>query len=70
MSKNEMMKIRKFKDFDKLLKGLGYTEQSTHGGSHKIYKNGQGKTLSIPCHHGNDEIAPGTRRNIIKLVLA
>jgi predicted RNA binding protein YcfA (HicA-like mRNA interferase family) len=70
MSKNEMMKIRKFKDFERILKQMGYTEQTGNSGSHRIYKCNNRPTLSIPCHHGNDEIAPGTRRNIIKLVLA
>jgi len=70
MTKQDLMKIKKFKDFERALIQLGYTEQPTHGGSHRIYKNKSGKTLSIPCHNSSVEIAPGTRRNIIKLILA
>jgi len=64
------MKIKKFKDFERALKQLGYTEQSSHGGSHRIYKAQNMPVLSIPCHNNNAEIAVGTRRNIAKLIFA
>jgi predicted RNA binding protein YcfA (HicA-like mRNA interferase family) len=70
MTKQDLMKVKKFKDFERILKQMGYTEQSNGGGSHRIYKCNNRPTLSIPCHHGNDEIAKGTLRNIVKLVLA
>jgi predicted RNA binding protein YcfA (HicA-like mRNA interferase family) len=70
MSKNDLMKIKKFKDFERELIKIGYIECSAHGGSHRIFKAPNKPTLSIPCHNNSSEIAPGTRRNIIKLILA
>lgn len=70
MCKDDLMKIKRFKDFERALKQLGYTEQSSHGGSHRIYKAQNRPTLSIPCHNNNAEIATGTKRNIVKLIFA
>jgi len=69
MTKNEMMKITKYSDFVRVLFQFGYRETSCKG-SHRIFKADNRPTLSIPNHNGGKgEIAVGTRREIIKLIL-
>lgn len=68
MTKNDLMKIKKYKDFKKVLCNMGYNE-CCNGGSHKVFRCEGKPSLSIPAHSERDEIAPGTRRNIIKLIL-
>lgn len=70
MCKDDLMKIKKFKDFERALKQMGYSECSNHAGSHRIYKAQNRPTLSIPCHNNGAEIAVGTKRNIVKLIFA
>jgi predicted RNA binding protein YcfA (HicA-like mRNA interferase family) len=69
MTKNDLLKINKYSDFTKAISTLGYTEVSSHGGSHRIYKAVGKPCLSIPCHNAGCEIAIGTRRNIVKLLV-
>lgn len=69
MSKQDLLKINKYSDFVKVLTSMGYTEVSSHGGSHRIYKADGKPCLSIPCHNANCDIAIGTRRNIVKLLV-
>ena len=58
------MKTKKFTDFTKEIerKGFVFMRQT---GSHAIYKNNAGISLSIPKTR---EIAPGTLRNLVKLI--
>ena len=45
---------------------LGYCQKKCNGGSHVIYECKGKPTISIPNHR---EIAPGTKRNILKLAM-
>ena len=69
MSKQDLLKINKYSDFTKAIISMGYIEVSSHGGSHRIFKAIGKPCLSIPCHNANCDIAIGTRRNIIKLLV-
>jgi predicted RNA binding protein YcfA (HicA-like mRNA interferase family) len=69
MSKNDLLKINKYSDFTKAVISMGYVETKSHGGSHRIFKADGKPPLSIPCHNPNCDIAIGTRRNIIKLLV-
>lgn len=70
MTKQELMKVKKYSDFVKLIRTLGYIETSTNGSSHRIFQAKNRPTLSIPNHNGGKgEIAVGTRRDIVKLLL-
>jgi predicted RNA binding protein YcfA (HicA-like mRNA interferase family) len=57
-------------DFDKFLRGQGYTARQ-NGTSHIVYSCADKPSLSIPCHNmrQNQSIPPGTKRNIVKLIL-
>ena len=52
------------RDMDKYLVQHGYSKRQT-GSSHVVYY-GAGATISVPAH---GELAPGTRRDIIKTYL-
>jgi len=69
MSKQQLLKIKKYSDFVKILAGMGYEEVSNHGGSHRIFKADGKPCLSIPCHKPTCDIAIGTRRNIVLLLV-
>jgi predicted RNA binding protein YcfA (HicA-like mRNA interferase family) len=56
--------FKKTSDFEKFVKQNGYTLDHISG-SHMIYKGNNKPTLSIP---NSREIAPGTCRNLLKLV--
>ena len=58
------MKPVKFADFTKEIERKGFTFVR-QAGSHAIYKNTAGISLSIPKTR---EIAPGTLRNLTKLI--
>jgi len=64
--KNPLLTIKKTDRFISEIKKLGYIESPKNGGSHRIFRCEGKPTLSIP---DNREIAPGTRRNLVKLVL-
>jgi hypothetical protein len=66
MSKNDLLKIERTKDFIDAVTALGYTESPKNGSSHRIFKCNGKPCLSIP---NSREIAPGTRRNLVKLVM-
>jgi predicted RNA binding protein YcfA (HicA-like mRNA interferase family) len=55
----------KFRDLVKLLKDDGW-ELDPASGSHYIYTHPAKGSLTVPFHGGNNEIAPGTLRNILK----
>lgn len=67
MSKNDLMKIANADKFTRGIESLGYTEKSTHGGSHHIYECPGKPTVSL-VNHGHSEISIGTRRNILSLI--
>ena len=58
------MKPVKFADFTKEIERKGFTFVR-QAGSHAIYKNNSGVSLSIPKA---SEIAPGTLRNLERLI--
>ncbi len=66
MTKNTLEQIKTVNQLDKLLRGEGYTSRST-GGSHIIYSAKGKPSVSVPQHKG--DIAPGTIRNIKKVLL-
>jgi predicted RNA binding protein YcfA (HicA-like mRNA interferase family) len=66
MSKNDLLRIEKTKDFINFVQSLGYSEAPKNGSSHRIFKCNGRPCLSIP---NTRDIAPGTRRNLVKLVL-
>ncbi|TDD56886.1 type II toxin-antitoxin system HicA family toxin [Kribbella antibiotica] len=53
---------KKFRDADKALKKAGF-KPSRQNGSHIVYKNAQGKSVTVPKH---DEIKTGTWGSIEK----
>ena len=65
MAKNELMTLNKKKDFIRYIQSLGY-QQVKNSNTHAIYKCTGKNVLSIPAH--GKEIAPGTLRNLIKLI--
>ena len=65
-NKNELMQLKKQKDFRKYIKSLGYQEVKNNNG-HSIFKCKGKNILSIPNHE--KEIATGTLRNLVKLIL-
>jgi len=65
-TKNRLMSIKKTDKFLSEIIALGYKESSMNGSSHRIFKHAELPTLSI---HHKREIAPGTRRNLVKLIL-
>jgi predicted RNA binding protein YcfA (HicA-like mRNA interferase family) len=70
MTSEELFKLKKYSDFAKALKNLGYEEQSKKSGSHRIFKSDGKPVLSIPCHNPKCDIADGTRRKLVKLVFS
>jgi len=69
MTKKDLMGIKSFSELRKYLISLGY-EEISGGGSHRVFKAKNRPTLSIPCHNGSKgDVAPGTRRNVVKLLL-
>ena len=70
MSKSDLQKINTLKDYNKFLISQGYMSRQT-GGSHIVYSCTGKNTISIPCHNvrQNEKLAPGTKRNIDKLIL-
>ena len=65
-NKNELMQLKKQKDFRKYIKSIGYKEIKNNNG-HSIFKCNNKPILSIPNH--GKEIATGTLRNLVKLIL-
>lgn len=65
-TKNELMRLKKTKNFIKYIQSIGYT-QTKNSNAHMIYKCRGKAILSIPSH--GKEIATGTLRNLIKLIL-
>ena len=65
-TKNELMQLRRKKDFIKYIQSIGY-QQVKNSNAHMIYKCNGKSILSIPNH--SKEIATGTLRNLIKLIL-
>jgi predicted RNA binding protein YcfA (HicA-like mRNA interferase family) len=59
------MKPIKLRDLEKEIHNQGYNERKSGGGSHRIFTAPGKPTLSIP---NTREIAPGTARNIFKLL--
>ena len=68
ISKQNLGKISKTKDFIKIIQEVGYLEQNKKGGSHRIFKCYNRSTLSIP-DGGKKILSPGTKRNLMKLIL-
>ena len=66
-TKTELMKLRTKRDFIKYIQTLGY-KQIKNNNTHMIFKCENKKVLSIPNHAGK-EIATGTLRNLVKLIL-
>jgi predicted RNA binding protein YcfA (HicA-like mRNA interferase family) len=66
MSKQEWMEIKKTSEFIKEIGKIGYTESKKNGSSHRIFKANNRPMLSIP---NNREMAPGTKRNLVKLII-
>jgi predicted RNA binding protein YcfA (HicA-like mRNA interferase family) len=62
----EFKRMSKTKEMIKFVQSIGYTEKSKNGSSHRIFECKGKPVLSIPDHR---ELAPGTRRNIAKLIL-
>jgi predicted RNA binding protein YcfA (HicA-like mRNA interferase family) len=69
MTKTELMKINRYKDFHNILIKLGYTEESRKSGSHVIYKKIGKPVISIPSHSLHDCLSEGVKRSIVKLIL-
>jgi len=68
MTKKELMKITKTKNFIKAIQRMGYTEKPKNGSSHRIFIKPNKPILSIP--DGNKKtISTGSKRNIVKLIL-
>ena len=65
-TKNELMRLRKQKDFIKYIQSIGY-HQIKNANAHMIFKCANRPILSIPAH--GKEIATGTLRNLVKLIL-
>ena len=65
-TKKELMKLNKKRDFIKYIQSIGYKEIKNNNG-HSIFKCNGRNILSIPNHE--KEIATGTLRNLIKLIL-
>lgn len=65
--KSDLMKVKKYNDLAKTLSSLGYSERC-NGGSHHVWSKTGAQSLSVPAHNSKSEIAPGTLRNIIKLI--
>jgi predicted RNA binding protein YcfA (HicA-like mRNA interferase family) len=55
----------KFRELVKLLKDDGWMFDHASG-SHYTYKHPAKGSLTVPFHGGNNEIAPGTLKNILK----
>jgi predicted RNA binding protein YcfA (HicA-like mRNA interferase family) len=55
----------KFRDLAKMLKADGW-EFDRATGSHYVYKHPTKGTVTVPFHGGNNEIAPGTLKAILK----
>ena len=67
MSKhNDPRQAKDTRELIKIAVDLGYQERKTGGGSHRILTAQGMPTLSIPNSH---DLAPGTRRNLAKLIL-
>lgn len=56
----------KFRDLEKMLRAAGWKLDHTTG-SHHIYKHPVKGTVPVPFHGRNNDIAPGTLRDILKL---
>ena len=68
MTKEDLMKIRKTKDFLNTIIKMGYWEDGKKGGSHHIYKCQGKNTLSVPVGVGK-ELSTGVKRTLVKLIL-
>lgn len=68
MTKDDLMRIDRTKDFIHAIEKLGYEESRKIGGSHRIFKKSGSPTLSIP-DGGQKNITTGTKRNLVKLIL-
>ncbi len=66
MSKSDLKKIDTVKEYTRFLESNGYTARS-NGGSHIVFSAKGKQSISLPAHKG--KIAPGTKRNMDKLVL-
>lgn len=66
MTKNQLMQIRKTKDFLNVLKSEYQYTLSRQESSHMIFTCENRPTLSIPNER---ELSDGTKRNLVKLVL-
>ena len=62
MTKKDLNSLRTVRDFEKTLKAQGFSARQ-NGGSHKVFSDGK-ISVSIPNKPG--DIAPGTKRDIIK----
>ncbi len=58
-----MPKLPKAREIERVLRSLGY-ELSRQSGSHAIYKNKEGKRITLPVH-GGKEISVGVFRAIL-----
>jgi predicted RNA binding protein YcfA (HicA-like mRNA interferase family) len=67
MTKNDLMRCEKSRDFVKGIESLGYEPKKNNGSSHYIYQCEGRPTISI-VNHGNGDLAIGTRRNILNLI--
>jgi predicted RNA binding protein YcfA (HicA-like mRNA interferase family) len=70
MTSEELFKLKKYSDFAKALKNLGYEEKKNKSGSHRTFKAEGKPVLSVPCHNQKCEIADSTRRKLVKLVFS
>jgi predicted RNA binding protein YcfA (HicA-like mRNA interferase family) len=66
----QLFKLKKYTDFAKALRSLGYQEQPNKSGSHRIFKAIGKPVLSVPCHNLKCDIADGTRRKLVRLVFS
>jgi predicted RNA binding protein YcfA (HicA-like mRNA interferase family) len=67
MSKQELMRCEKSRDFVKGIESLGYEPKKNNGSSHYVYECEGYPTISI-VNHGNGTISPGVKRNILSLI--
>jgi predicted RNA binding protein YcfA (HicA-like mRNA interferase family) len=66
MTKTDLNNISTTRELIKAVEKIGYTEKPKNGSSHRIFGKSGMPTLSIP---DKKILAPGTKRNIVKLVL-
>lgn len=66
MTKNQLENITTTRELIKTVESIGYIEKKKNGSSHRIFCKPGMPVLSIPDHK---QLSPGTKRNIVKLIL-